>query len=148
RLQLSTLTEIGWMGVPFVLLLVFLVRPLSVYLGMLGHRWDFKEKLFVGLVAPRGIVAASVASVFGLKLVSLGAETGIELHAKANLLAPVSFLVILGTVTMCGLGAAPLARGLGLADSNPQGILFAGASKWVREVALALHKHGIHVALI
>lgn len=148
RLQLSTLTEIGWMGVPFVLLLIFVIRPLSVFIGMIGNRWNFKEKLFVGLVAPRGIVAASVASVFGLKLASLGAAGDGDLYNKASLLAPVTFLVILGTVTMCGLGAAPLARGLGLADANPQGILFAGASRWVREVAAVLKRHGVHVALI
>ncbi|MEZ6134541.1 MAG: cation:proton antiporter [Pirellulaceae bacterium] len=148
RLQLSALTEIGWLGVPFVLLLVFVVRPLSVYLANLGNSWNIKEQFFVGLVAPRGIVAASVASVFGLKLASLSAETPAEIFAKANLLAPVTFLVILGTVTLCGLGAGPLARQLKLADANPQGILFAGASRWIREIAQVLQKHEIRVMLI
>ncbi len=149
RLQLSALAEIGWLGIPFVLLLVFLVRPLSVYLGTLGNRWPAKERLFVGLVAPRGIVAASVASVFGLKLVGLDSGAAPpEIFAKADLLAPVTFLVILGTVTMCGLGAGPLARKLELADANPQGVLFAGASRWVREIAQALQKYDIRVLLV
>lgn len=152
RLQLSALAEIGLVGIPFVLLLVFLVRPLSVFLATWGNQWDRRERLFVGLVAPRGIVAASVASVFGLKLTSLaGADhaAGIDaVFAKAELLAPVTFLVIIGSVTMCGLGAGPLARRLGLADANPQGILFAGASRWVREIALALQKFEIRVLLI
>lgn len=150
RLQVSALAEIGWVGIPFVLVLVFLVRPLSVYLSTLGTRWDSREKLFVGMVAPRGIVAASVASVFGLKLATLAenSQDGGELFAKAQLLAPVTFLVILGTVTLCGLGAGPLARRLGLADASPQGILFAGASVWVREVASALKRLGIRVLLI
>lgn len=149
RLQLSALAEIGVVGVPFVLLLVFLVRPLSVYLGTLGQAWNRKEKLFVGLVAPRGIVAASVASVFGLKLADLmDPENPTDVFAKAELLAPVTFMVILGTVTMCGLGAGPLARRLGLADANPQGILFAGASTWVREIGLALRKFDIRVLLV
>lgn len=148
RLQLSALTEIGWGGIPFVVLLVFLVRPLSIYLSTMGSAWDSKEKLFVGLVAPRGIVAASVASVFGLKLASLAEAADPEIFAKANLLAPVTFLVILGTVTMCGLGAGPLARRLKLSDPNPQGILFAGASRWVREVALALQRLDIRVLVI
>ncbi len=149
RLQLSDLAEIGWVGVPFVLGLVFLVRPLSVYLATLGNKWDPRERLFVGLVAPRGIVAASVASVFGLKLVALASTAGNEaVFAKADLLAPVTFLVILGSVTLCGLGAGPLARKLQLADANPQGVLLAGASLWVREVALALQKFDIRVLLI
>ena len=150
RLQISDLMEIGWIGIPFVLLLVLVIRPLSVYLATLGSGWDMKEKLFVGAVAPRGIVAAAVASVFGLKLVALGAENGADTAVleKAELLAPVTFMVILGTVTICGLGAGPLARRLGLADANPQGILFAGASPWVREVAAALSKYDIRVLLV
>lgn len=148
RLQLSTLAEIGWVGIPFVLLLVFVVRPLSVYVGTLGSGWPTRERIFVGLVAPRGIVAASVASVFGLKLSEQAGLDANGVFEKAALLAPVTFLVILGTVTMCGLGAGPLARWLSLADANPQGILFAGASRWVREVALVLRKFDIRVVLV
>ncbi|MCA9130070.1 MAG: sodium:proton antiporter [Planctomycetales bacterium] len=150
RLQLSSLMEIGWVGIPFVLLLVFVVRPLAVFIGTAGIPWSASERLFVGLVAPRGIVAASVASVFGLKLVGLGAQAGgiPELTEKAALLAPVTFMTILGTVMMCGLGAAPLARKLGLADANPQGVLFAGAAFWVRELAAALKKMEIPVLLV
>jgi hypothetical protein len=106
--------------------------------------------LFVGLVAPRGIVAASVASVFGLRLnehVRDASEVSTALE-QANLLAPATFLVILGTVTVCGLGAGPLSRWLKLADANPHGILFAGAARWVREVALALRKFDIRVLMI
>ncbi|GAB5403006.1 MAG: sodium:proton antiporter [Aureliella sp.] len=149
RLQLSSLAEIGWLGIPFVLLLVFLIRPISVYLGTIGTGWAANERAFVGLVAPRGIVAASVASVFGLKLASLEqvADPG-GTFAKAELLVPVTFLTILGTVLVCGLGASPLARRLGLSDANPQGVLFAGASRWVREFALVLQSGGIRVAMI
>ncbi len=152
RLQLSALAEIGWWGVPFILLLIFAVRPLSILVATMGTKLPWREKVFLGLVAPRGIVAASVASVFGLKLVERShAGFSPEVAAifeKAGLLAPATFLVIIGTVTFCGLGAGPLARWLGLAESNPQGVLFVGASRWVREVALALRKFGIRVALI
>lgn len=150
RLQLDSLAEIGWAGIPFLLLLVLVIRPVSVLVGTWGTRLPWRERLFVSMVAPRGIVAASVASVFGLKLASLGAnspEAGIDV-GEANLLAPVTFLVILGTVTVYGLGAGPLARLLRLADANPQGILFAGASRWVRELAAALKKCDIRVLLI
>ncbi len=150
RLQLSNLAEIGWVGIPFVLLLVAIVRPLSVYIATIGRSWSWQERTFVGAVAPRGIVAASVASVFGLKLADLNAEATlpVDIFSKADLLAPVTFLVILGTVTICGLGAGPLARHFNLADSNPQGILFAGASGWVREIALAIKKLNFRVLLI
>ena len=152
RLQLSALMAIGWWGIPFVLLLIFVVRPLSVMAATVGTKLPWREKMFIGLVAPRGIVAASVASVFGLKLyershAGLDAES-VAIFEKAGLLAPTTFLVILGTVTLCGLGAGPLARWLGLADANPQGILLVGASRWVRELALALRKFDIRVMLI
>jgi len=102
RLQISDLMEIGWIGIPFVLLLVLVIRPLSVYLATLRSGWGMKEKLFVGAVAPRGIVAAAVASVFGLKLAALGAEDGAAsaMLETAALLAPVTFMVILGTATI------------------------------------------------
>lgn len=150
RLQISSLIEIGWAGIPFVLTLVFLIRPISVFIGTIGCKWNFNERLFVGLVAPRGIVAASVASVFGLKLASIGhtPESSVDAFAKADLLVPVTFLTILGTVLICGLGAAPLARRLELSDANPQGVLFGGASKFVRQFALVLQSLNLRVELI
>lgn len=146
RIQLADVSEIGWQGLLFVLLLVFVIRPISVLLGLIGTNWNIKEKLFVGLVAPRGIVAASVASIFGLKLASLDRFANIE--TASDPIATLTFLVILGTVTLSGLGAGPLARALGLSDVNPQGILFAGAARWVREVAAALKNNGVPVVLI
>jgi CPA1 family monovalent cation:H+ antiporter len=137
------------MGVPFVLALVLAVRPISVFLGTIGSKWNIRERTFVGFVAPRGIVAASVASVFGLKLASVGhAEELDVVFAKADLLVPVTFLTILGTVLICGMGAGPLARKLRLADANPQGILFAGASRWAREFATTLKAAGIRSVLV
>lgn len=150
RLQVSSLVEIGWIGIPFVLALVFLIRPISVFVGTIGCKWNFNERLFVGLVAPRGIVAASVASVFGLKLASIGhsSESAADVFAKADLLVPVTFLTILGTVLICGLGAAPLARRLRLSDANPQGVVFGGASKFARQFALVLQGLNLRVELI
>ncbi|GIW97877.1 MAG: sodium:hydrogen antiporter [Pirellulaceae bacterium] len=150
RLQLSTLQEIGMDAIPFVLVLVFLVRPVSVWLATLGSKWNWREKLFVGLVAPRGIVAASVASIFGLRLIDIAgsAPDSSAVFEQARLLAPVTFCVILGTVFLCGIGAAPLARWLKLADANPQGILFAGASYPIREIAAKVRELGFRVVLV
>jgi NhaP-type Na+/H+ or K+/H+ antiporter len=150
RIPLSSLAALGWAGVLFVLLLVLVVRPMAVFLSTWGTGLKWRETLFVGLVAPRGIVAASVASVFGLRLAALDSSVAAEpvTATQAQLLAPVTFLVILGTVTLCGLGAGPLARRLRLADANPQGILFAGASRWVRDVAAALSKLQVRVLLV
>jgi len=150
RLKLSDLADIGWVGIPFLLLLIFFVRPVSVWIATIGCKLPAKERFFVGAVAPRGIVAASVASVFGLKLATLG--NGIDANSvwmmEAKLLTPITFLVILGTVAFCGLGAGPLARRLGLSEPNPQGILFVGADAWVRELSQVLNKFNITTLIL
>lgn len=150
RLKLTDLADIGWVGIPFLLLLIFIVRPVSVWIATIGCKLPAKERFFLGAVAPRGIVAASVASVFGLKLATLG--TGVDADSvwmmEAKLLTPITFLVILGTVAFCGLGAGPLARRLGLSDPNPQGILFVGADAWVRELAQVLNKFNITTLIL
>lgn len=150
RLKLSDLAEIGWVGIPFLLALIVVVRPLSIWIATVGCRLPNRERWFLSAVAPRGIVAASVASVFGLKLAALG--TGIDADsvwlAESRILESITFSVILGTVAVCGLGAGPLARRLGLSDPNPQGILFVGAEPWVRELAVVLSRHQIATLIL
>jgi hypothetical protein len=67
---------------------------------------------------------------------------------QAEQLVPITFLVIVGTVAIYGLAAAPLASRLQLSDSNPQGILFAGAAPWIRNLAGALQDEGYPVLLV
>ncbi len=150
RLKLSDLGSIGWEGIPFLLALILVVRPVSICIATIGCRLPIKERIFLGAVAPRGIVAASVASVFGLKLASLSLAMPGEHDwtAEAQLLNSTVFLVILGTVSVCGLGAGPFARYLGLSDPDPQGFLFVGADAWVRELAQVLVKHQFNVVLL
>jgi hypothetical protein len=92
-------------------------------------------------MAPRGIVAASIATVFALSLDAEGFSRALEI-------APVTFLLVFVTVLLYGLIAEPLARWLGLVQLNPQGILFVGADSWVRALAQSLHEEGIAVFLV
>ena len=149
RLQISDLSGLGWQGLLFLLVLIAVVRPLSVFVSMIGSNLNWREKAFVSFLAPRGIVAAAVTSVFALQIQLLArdnAEAG--LGAAADKLVPICFLVIVGTVFVYGLGAAPFARWLGLASSNPQGILFAGAQRWVCDLAKLVHESGFQVAIV
>lgn len=136
RLQLSELTSLGAGGFAFLATLLFVVRPAAVFLATLGAGLRLKERLFLAWIAPRGIVAAAVASVFALEL------------EQADVLVPVTFLVIVGTVTVYGLTAGPLARWLKVADPNPQGILFAGAAPFVQAIAAAVKAQGHQVLLV
>jgi len=104
-------------------------------------------------LAPRGIVAAAVTSVFALQITGAAKinpenETYVALAGEAGELVPLVFIVILGTVTFYGLLAAPLARRLGLSDANPTGVLFAGAEPWIRVVAKGLVEKGHHCLLL
>jgi NhaP-type Na+/H+ or K+/H+ antiporter len=137
RVAPADFTALGWRGPLFVAFLVLVVRPLSVLAATLGTGLRPKERIFLAWLAPRGIVAASVASVFALRMGEAGAG-----------LVPATFLVIVGTVAVYGLTAAPLARRLGLSNPNPQGILFASAHAGARAIAKAVKAAGFPVLLV
>ncbi|MFK7758471.1 MAG: cation:proton antiporter [Phycisphaerales bacterium] len=142
RLRVEDLMRLDWFDViGFIVVLIFVARPLGVFLSTLGAGLSIQERLFLCLMAPRGIVAAAGASIFALGLEKAevpGFET----------IVPLTFSVIIGTVAFYGLTAPWAARVLGVADHNPQGILFVGASSWVRALSSVLVKRGIRVQLI
>ncbi len=125
----------------FVGALILVVRPLATLASTWGSGLSWNERAFLAWMAPRGIVAAAVVSLFSLKLESAG-------FAGAGELAPLTFVVIIGTVAVYGLSAPFLARKLKVAQPNPQGVLFAGAHRWAREMAAALDKEDLKVALV
>jgi Kef-type K+ transport system membrane component KefB len=141
RLGNEALGSFSWTWVAFLAVVLFIVRPVAVWASTRGSRLSREEKLFLAWMCPRGIVAAAVASVFGLELVRDGVE-------GAEVLVPLTFFVIVGTVVIYGLTSGPLARRLGLAIPDPQGVLLIGAHAWAREIGLALQKEGVVVQLV
>ena len=93
-------------------------------------------------MAPRGIVAASVASIFAFELSHANDAS------DASLLVPLTFVVIVGTVLFYGLAADPISRALGLSERNPQGVLFVGSHRFARAIALALQDQGFRTVLL
>ena len=130
-----------WQALGFIATLIFVVRPLAVLLATVGTSLTWRDRAFLAGVAPRGIVAASVASVFALRLAQSG-------RPEAAALAPITFMVILGTVAVYALSAPVLARRLGLAIANPQGVLMLGALAFPRALAAALGGVGVRVLLL
>ncbi len=142
RLNLDDLTHIlNIRGLLFLVLLIILVRPLSIFISTYFSELNIKEKLFLSWMAPRGIVAAAVASVFALRLSEAG-------YTQAERIIDITFLVITGTVAIYGLSAFSVAKYLGLAKPNPQGILMVGAHSWARSIAKILHENGFQVSLV
>ena len=107
------LSPLGWGGVSCVLVLMLVVRPIAVALATIGLPLDLKQRLFLGWLAPRGIVTAAVASLFSIRLEQAGV-------LGAGPLRGLVFLTILMTVGIQGLTAKPIAEKLGLlSDQNP-----------------------------
>lgn len=141
RLSLEEFATIGPRALLFLGILVFVARPLSVLLGTTRSKLSIRERILMSWMAPRGIVAAAIASIFSFRLIEAG-------HEGAEELVPITFLVIVGTVLLYGLTAKPLARLLGIADENPQGVLMMGAHPFGRALAQALQSKGITTVLL
>ncbi len=141
RLTRSDIELMSYSGIIFLLILVLIGRPLSVFVSTIQSGLTFREKLFVSAVAPRGIVAAAVSSVFALKL----ADGGVP---QIEYLVPVTFMVIIGTVLLYGFASAPLARVLKVSQSDPRGVIIAGAHPWALEIATVLHEKDFRVLVV
>lgn len=148
RLGIDDLKNLGWEAIALLAIMILLIRPFSTIASTIGTSMSWSEKLFISGMAPRGIVAAAVASVFALEIGQLTETASPEILRDAEKLTPIAFLVIFGTVTIYGLGTPLLARRLKISDPNPQGILFAGADRFVRDLASVVQKEGFPVLLV
>ena len=123
-----------------VAFLVLVVRPLVAVLSTVGTDVPWRERWFVGWMAPRGIVAASTASTFSATLVSKGI-------GGAGKILPATFVVIVATVTLYGLTAHRVARLLGVLRPARSRPLLVGGDPWAVDLALALRSVGLDVLI-
>jgi len=123
------------------LVIVFVIRPIGVFLSSRGSGLMLNEKLFISWVGPRGIVAAGIASLFGSKLMAKG-EVG------AEYITPLVFMIVLGTVLLNATTARLFAKWVGVFLDRSEGILIIGASKASRIIANYLHVNNRHVVVI
>jgi len=140
RMDLNTITVLGWGPIWVIAILMLVARPIAVWLAAIGTDLSWQEKTFLGWVAPRGIVAAAVAALFAFKL-----EESAYLDAGA--LVPMVFLVILVTVVIQSITATPLALLLKVKEADDNGYLFIGANSVARAIAKALISKNIPVVL-
>ncbi|QCX01915.1 sodium:proton antiporter [Aggregatimonas sangjinii] len=131
----------NWKTVALFATIVFVIRPLGVFLSAAGSNLSFRERLFIGWVGPRGIVAAGIASLFGSKLILQG-EPG------AEYITPLVFMIVLGTVLLNATTARVFAKMVGVFLKKSEGILIVGASKVSRLIGAYLKDNNRHVVLI
>jgi len=131
----------NWKTALLFAIVVFVIRPLGVFLSTKGSTLKINEKLFISWVGPRGIVAAGIASLFGSKLIKQGVE-------GAEYITPLVFMIVLGTVLLNATTARIFAKIVGVFLKKSEGILIVGASKVSRLIGDYLEKNGRHVVLI
>ncbi|MBI1184263.1 sodium:proton exchanger [bacterium] len=146
RINMEEIATLGWPSLLLFLAVIFVIRPVCVWLGTINSDLNWREKLFVSWIAPRGIVAAAVASLFSLQLTSEISEYNVE-REEAFLLLPLTFLIIVGTVVVQGSTAKAFARALGVLRKVPNGIVLVGASEMARIIGKRLSDEGFDVVL-
>lgn len=131
----------NWKAALLLAIIIFVIRPVGVLISTRGSKLAFKEKLFISWVGPRGIVAAGIASLFGLTLVRRGVP-------GAEYITPLVFMVVLGTVLLNAASARFLAKVFGVFLQKSEGILIVGSSVFPRMLGHYLKKNDRHVVLI
>ncbi len=140
-LSIASVIALGWGSVLTVLVLMLVVRPLSVALCTLKSDLNWRHKLFIAWVAPRGIVSASVASLFAILLTRAGINGGEAIKALV-------FLTILMTVFIQGLTARWVAKGLKITSSAATGAVIVGCNPLGRLIGCLFQEQGENVVLI
>ncbi|RMH40060.1 MAG: sodium:proton antiporter [Gammaproteobacteria bacterium] len=140
RMDLSLVRQLGWSAAAVLCAAQLVVRPFSVLASKIGTSINWREYLLLSWVAPRGIVAAAISALFALQLTEHGFD-------DAELLLPLMFTLIVGTVVLQSATARPLAKWLGLSQAGAQGVFIFGANKVSIEIAKALEKQGVDVLI-
>ena len=140
RIDISQLMSIGFSSLLVLAVVMFIARPIAVFISSIGSDLSFREKLLISWIGPRGIVCAAVAALFALRLESAGYE-------EAQLIVPLAFLIIIGTVLIQSLSAKTIAHWLDVREPPPLGFLIIGAGIVGRAIARALQEKEFKVVL-
>lgn len=140
RVDISLIPQYGWQIILLLIIIQLIIRPLNAWLCTAGSGLSNNERAFIGWISPRGIVAAAVSSVFVLRM----QEADVPM---AELLVPLTFSVIIGTVVFQSLTAKLVADKLKISNPEPNGVLFIGANEIAIKLAAALREHSISVML-
>ncbi|AYK14233.1 MAG: cation:proton antiporter [Methanosarcina flavescens] len=129
---------IGGRGIALVLLMIFLIRPISVFASMWNSKFRTNEKLFISFVGPRGVVPTSIATYFAIKLDEIGVPGG-------QTIVGLVFLTVITTVFLTGSMSKRVAQKL---EVIPMEILIVGGGKVGRILAERFDKRGENVVVV
>lgn len=140
RINFSSLIALGWPALILFAAIQLFIRPLSVHISSLGSKLSFAERNLVAWIAPRGIVAAAISTLFAIKLEALG-------YSDAYKMVPLTFLMIIGTVLLQCVTANTIAKIFKVNEPEPKGFLIVGANAVARAIATQLVENGFRVCL-
>ncbi len=140
-LSLGTVLDLGWGSLLTILALMFVVRPLNIWVCTWGSEFNWRQKLFISWIGPKGIVSASVASLFAIALNERGIAGGDTIKALV-------FLTIVMTVTIQGLSAQWVANSLQVTATAAKGAVIVGSNPLARLIARLFQERDEPVALI
>lgn len=135
RLDFAQFETLGWGALALFLFLQLVARPLKVFIATMNSDLTWQEKFMISWIGPRGIVAAAVTALFAIRLQEIGVQ-------EAELLVPLAFSIIIGTVLVQGATSRFIAKKLGVATPDDSGYLIIGANNVARTLAKALNEAG------
>jgi NhaP-type Na+/H+ or K+/H+ antiporter/mannitol/fructose-specific phosphotransferase system IIA component (Ntr-type) len=133
-LNFDSIEKFGYRGVILLAIIIFISRPLSVFLSSIGSKLSLREKMFLSWIAPRGIVAASMATLFAVELSVRG-------NPDSWFLKTFVFSVVISTVFLYGFSARFVASALGVLRLHPKGWLLVGAHELSIQFAHFISEH-------
>lgn len=154
RFELNQIFELPWTAFVFIVLVVVVIRPVSVLASTFGTGLSWRERAFASFLAPRGIVAASLASIVALEFAKIEPagnappERAAQLEESGRMVETLVFLVILVTVALGGTLSGVVASLLKVRAGRPTGVLIVGGQRLGRDLAVALTKLGVKVRLV
>jgi NhaP-type Na+/H+ or K+/H+ antiporter len=138
-LSIEDIRYLNWPIGLFLLALLFVVRPATILLSLLGSKIPWNERLFLAWIAPRGIVLVAISGLFALRLSDLG-------YTDGNLLIGLSFAVVVVTIVAHGFTVDFVAKLLNVKGATRPGMLIVGSTPWT--IALAEQMHDMKAPVI
>ncbi len=140
RLDLQALASVGLPALGLLLVVQFVARPLKILVSTVPSDLTWPERGLLSWIAPRGIVAAAISALFALKLEAIN-------YPGSELIVPLAFAIIIGTVAWQGLTSPFVARLLNVAQPEPKGVLFVGGNSVVMAIATKLQEAEFRVMI-
>ncbi|MEC5425201.1 sodium:proton antiporter [Virgibacillus sp. C22-A2] len=125
----------------YVAVMLFIIRPLAIYIATIRTDLQMKEKILLGWIAPRGIVALTVANYFAALLIDQEFE-------GAEMVSAITFALVFGSVCLHGFSLGWLARKLGLAMEGKPSVLLVGSNPFTVKFGGFMKEMGIPVLLV